>query len=209
MTAPWDRPDDKARPPLTEKLRQALRLYPHILRTFRLLWQTNPLLSVAVAVLTVGGGVIPAGVAWVGKLIVDSVVASSREAGGAAGGASRTLHLVALELALMAASTLVTRLSGLLRELLRAQLGNRVNVDILEKALGLELRHFEDAAFYDKMQRARREASSRPLSMVLGVLGIAQNAVTLGSYAFLLARLSPASVLVLTVDSKQAIITET
>ena len=93
--------------------------------------------------------------------------------------------------------TLANRLSALLRELLRAQLGNRVNVDILEKALTLELRHFEDAEFYDKMQRARREASSRPLSMVLGVLGIAQSAITLGSYGFLLARLSAVSVVIL------------
>ena len=45
----------------------------------------------------------------------------------------------------MVVLTLADRLSALLRELLRAQLGNRVNVDILEKALALELRHFEDA----------------------------------------------------------------
>jgi len=202
--------DEQTRPPLAVKLRQALRLYPHILRTFRILWQTNPLLGAAVAVLTVTSGVIPAGVAWVGKLIVDSVVVASQGAasGLPAAGAARTLRLVAIELGLMAASTLAGRLSGLLRDLLRAQLGNRINVDILEKALGLELRHFEDAAFYDKMQRARREASSRPLSMVLGVLGIAQNTVTLASYGFLLARLSPLSVLVLFAASIPAFITE-
>ena len=202
--------EEQTRPPLTVKLRQALRLYPHILRTFRILWQTNRLLGVAVAVLTVTSGVIPAAVAWVGKLIVDSVVAASQAAasGLSAASAARTLRLVAIELGLMAASTLASRLSGLLRDLLRAQLGNRVNVDILEKALGLELRHFEDAAFYDKMQRARREASSRPLSMVLGVLGIAQNTVTLVSYGFLLARLSPLSVLVLFAASIPAFITE-
>jgi len=37
---------------------------------------------------------------------------------------------------------------------------------ILEKALTLDLAHFEDSEFYDKMTRARREASSRPLSLV-------------------------------------------
>ena len=161
----------------------------------------------AVAALTVATGVIPAALAWVGKLIVDSVVVAAR-AGGLSG-ASRPLRLVALELGLMVVLTLANRLSALLRELLRAQLGNRINVDILEKALALELRHFEDAAFYDKMQRARREASSRPLSMVLGVLGIAQSAITLGSYAFLLARLSALSVVILVVASIPAFITET
>ena len=35
---------------------------------------------------------------------------------------------------------------------------------ILEKALTLELAQFEDSEFYDKLTRARREASTRPLS---------------------------------------------
>jgi ATP-binding cassette subfamily B protein len=199
-------PPDR-RPPIVTRLRETLRLLPHVGRTFRILWQTSPLLSVAVTALTVATGVIPAALAWVGKLIVDSVVAAAR-AGGLSG-AARPLRLVALELGLMVVLTLANRLTALLRELLRAQLGNRINVDILEKALALELRHFEDAAFYDKMQRARREASSRPLSMVLGVLGIAQSGITLGSYAFLLARLSAVSVLILVVASIPAFITET
>ena len=206
-------------PRIVRRLRETLRLFPHIGRTFRILWQTSPGLTVAVAALTVSSGLIPASLAWVGKLIVDSVVVAARGAGpegGAAGAAGvaglvgphRTLRLVALELGLMVISTLANRLSALLRELLRAQLGNRINVDILEKALGLDLRHFEDAEFYDKMQRARREASARPLSMVLGVLGIGQSAITLSSYAFLLARLSPGSVVILVLASIPAFITE-
>ncbi len=44
--------------------------------------------------------------------------------------------------------------------LLREQLGFRVNSMILEKALTLDLEHFEDSEFYDRMTRARREASA-------------------------------------------------
>ena len=60
---------------------------------------------------------------------------------------------------------------SLCQSLLRAQLGQRVNVMILEKALTLELTHFEDSEFYDKLTRARREASSRPLSLVMRTFG--------------------------------------
>jgi ABC-type multidrug transport system fused ATPase/permease subunit len=200
-------PTTPPRPPLVRRVRETLSLLPHVARTFRILAQTSPALAAAIAVLTVASGLIPASLAWVGKLIVDSVVAASR-AGAGAGGAARTVRLVLLELGLMLVSTLVNRLSALLRELLRAQLGNRINVDILEKALRLELRHFEDAELYDKMQRARREASGRPLSMVLGVLGIGQSAITLGGYALLLARLSPASVAVLVLASVPAFVAE-
>jgi ABC-type multidrug transport system fused ATPase/permease subunit len=181
-------------------------LFPHLRRTFRILWQTSRGLTLVVSALTAVGGILPAALAWVGKLIVDSVVAAARAPGGA--DTARTVKLVLLELALMAVSTLVARLLSLCRELLRAQLGQHINVEILKKAMTLELRHFEDSTFYDKMQKARREASSRPLSMVLGILGIAQNTITLASYAFLLIRLSPASVLVLVLASIPAFIAE-
>ncbi len=68
---------------------------------------------------------------------------------------------------------------------------------ILEKALTLELRQFEDTEFYDKLTRARREASSRPLSLVMRTFGLAQNAVSLVSYAALLVHFSPWAVVVL------------
>ena len=60
----------------------------------------------------------------------------------------------------MAAISAAQRGISLCQSLLRAQLGQRVNVMILEKALTLELQHFEDSEFYDKLTRARREAST-------------------------------------------------
>ena len=108
----------------------------------------------------------------------------------------------------MALSMAAGRLLGLERELLRARLGNVVNERILEKALELELRHFEDAEVYDKMQNARREASARPLSLVLQAFTIAQNAITLGALSALLVRLSPWSVLVVVASSIPAFLAE-
>jgi energy-coupling factor transporter ATP-binding protein EcfA2 len=68
---------------------------------------------------------------------------------------------------------------------------------ILEKALTLQLAHFEDSEFYDKLTQARREASSRPLSLVNRTFGLVQNAVSLSSYAVLLFAFSPWAVLIL------------
>ncbi len=55
----------------------------------------------------------------------------------------------------------------------------------------LELRHFEDSEVYDKMQNARREASSRPLSLALQALAVGQNLVTLAALSGLLAAALP------------------
>jgi ATP-binding cassette subfamily B protein/ATP-binding cassette subfamily C protein len=172
--------------------------------TFELVWRADRGGALALASLTAIAAVLPAGIAWTGKLIVDAVVAAGR--GQAAAG--RVSAFIVLELGLMAASMAAGRLLGLQRELLRARLGNVVNERILEKALELELRHFEDADVYDKMQNARREASARPLSLVVQIFSIAQNAITLGALSALLLRLSPWSVLVVVASSIPAFLAE-
>jgi ATP-binding cassette, subfamily B, bacterial len=79
---------------------------------------------------------------------------------------------------------------------------------ILEKALTLDLRHFEDSEFYDKLTRARREASSRPLSLVMRTFGLVQNAISLISFGTLLAHFSPWAVAILLLAGLPAFIAE-
>ncbi len=189
---------------LQDRLRELRSAFHQVPGTFALIWRADRLGAVALAGLTALAAVFPAAIAWVGKLIVDAVVAAGR----AQGDARRVTELVVVELALMAGSMTVGRLLGLQRELLRARLGNVVNERILEKALELELQHFEDADVYDKMQNARREASARPLSLVVQAFSIAQNAITLGALSALLFRLSPWSVLVVVASSIPAFLAE-
>jgi ATP-binding cassette, subfamily B, bacterial len=170
-----------------------------------LVWSTNRTLTIFLGVATVVAGVLPAGVAYVGAQIVDSVVAAMRAEGG---GAVRVVEFVVLEGVLVAAIAAAQRALSLCQSLLRAQLGQRVNVMILEKALTLELAHFEDSEFYDKLTRARREASSRPLSLVMRTFGLGQNGVSLASYGVLLWQFSPWAVAVLLLAGLPAFIAE-
>ena len=98
--------------------------------------------------LTVVAGTVPAGIAWVGSQLVDAVVSVIRVGNG---DAHHVLHFVMLEGLLVALLAAAQRGLSLCQSLLRAQLGQRVNVMILEKALTLELAHFEDSEFYDKL----------------------------------------------------------
>src|ERR1700683_4149229 len=174
-------------------------------RAIQLVWDTNRALLLAMALLTLAAGLLPAGVAWIGAQIVDAVVTARNTAGH---NAARVLRLVLLEGSLVAAVGGAQRGLSLCQSLLRAQLGQRVNVMILEKALTLELQHFEDSEFYDKLTRARREASSRPLSLVMRTFGLAQNGISLVSYGTLLARFSPWAVAVLLLAGLPAFIAE-
>jgi ABC-type multidrug transport system, ATPase and permease components len=160
-----------------------------------LVWSTSRRLTFALALLTLVAGVVPAAIAYVGAQIVDAVVAAI--AAGATDDLSHVLGYVALEGALVAALAAAQRGLSTCQSLLRAQLGQRVNEMILEKALTLELRHFEDSEFYDRLTRARREASSRPLALVMSSFGLVQNAIALVSFGTLLAQFSPWAVAVL------------
>ncbi|MGH8221037.1 MAG: ABC transporter ATP-binding protein [Steroidobacteraceae bacterium] len=174
-------------------------------RALELVWSTNRRLTLALAAFTVIAGVLPAGVSVLQSLIIDAAIAAIR-AGGA--DAARVLEFVALEGVIVATIAGAQRALSLSQSLLRAQLGQRVNEMILEKALTLTLAHFEDSEFYDKLTRARREASSRPLSLVTRTFGLAQNAISLVSYGILLVRFSPWAVAVLLFAGLPAFVAE-
>jgi ATP-binding cassette subfamily B protein/ATP-binding cassette subfamily C protein len=184
-------------------LREVSRQVPG---TLRLVVEADRAAALQIAALTGLLALTPAAIAWAGKLIVDAVVAASRAQVPGAG--ARVTGLVALELGLMGLQLSLARLLGLRRELLRISLGNLVNERILQKALTLELRHFEDADTYDKLQNARREASSRPLSLAMQLVGIAQHTITLAALSGLLWRLSPVSVLVVVASAVPAFLAE-
>jgi ATP-binding cassette subfamily B protein len=175
-------------------------------RALELVWDTNKVLLAWLGVLTLVAGLLPAGVAWVGAQIVDAVV---HAVNSATHDPSQVLKFVLLEGALVACLAATQRGLSLCQALLRAQLGQRVNVMILEKALTLELRHFEDSEFYDMLTRARREASSRPLSLVMRTLGLIQNLISLGGFGVLLVRFSPWTVAVLLLAGLPAFVAET
>ncbi len=179
-------------------------------RAIELVWVTNRRLTIALALLTLLAGVLPAAMAYVGALIIDAVLAAveiTRQSGDIE--MTRVFTLVAIEALIVAMMAGAQRGISLCQALLRAQLGQRVNVMILEKAITLELAQFEDSEFYDKLTRARREASSRPLSLVNRTFGLAQNLISLISYGILLVQFSPWAVLILVLAGLPSFIAET
>jgi ATP-binding cassette subfamily B protein len=118
-------------------------------------------------------------VLWVGKLIIDGVVAAI--AAAQAGEAIAWLplaRLVALELTIAVAGEALARASALLESLLSDLFANTVSVRLMRHASTLDLAQFETAEFYDHLERARRQTVGR-----IGLLGLllatAQDAITL------------------------------
>jgi len=197
----WEPPPP---PPWTKRL---AGVYRYTLRAIGLVWQTDRRLLLFLAVGTVAAGALPAAIAWVGREIVDGVVQAAET--GLAADQRAALGWIAAEFALVAAVAFTQRGLDVADSLLRAKLGHRVNVMILDKALQLDLPHFEDPEIYDRMTRARRQASSRPLSLVRRTFGLLQNGLALSTYGALLIGFSPFAVIVLLAASVPAFVAET
>jgi ATP-binding cassette subfamily B protein len=121
---------------------------------------------------------------------------------------SAALWLVGLEGLLVAVLAATQRGIGFCQSLLRVLLSQRVHELILDKALTLSLAQFEDSEFYDKLSRARQEASVRPLSLVTRTFSLIQNGIVLVGYAILLIRFSVWAVAILVLAGLPSFVAE-
>ncbi len=181
---------EEALPPWSERIRVALS---DSRRAIGLVWSTHRGYASGVLLFSAIGAALPASIAWVGRELVEAVL---RSGGGAPGARAEALRWVALELFLVLLMNASSRAERALGDLLRALVGERVNEDILEKAVHLDLADFERAETYDLMTKARREASYRPIMHVTNVLSLAQTLVSLGALSALLYTISGWAVLV-------------
>lgn len=180
--------------PRWQSLKQAAANIP---AAFGLVWQAHKPATLAMAALTVGGALIPAAQAWVGKLIIDSVVGSIGARVDPQVGLTATLPYLAIEFVLILASAGISQARSLAEHILHARLNFSLNTLLIRKALSLDLAHFENADFYDKLQNARREADWRALQIMNDGFYFVQNTITLLSFAALLFRFNALLALIL------------
>ena len=188
---PSDRPRRRPAKPLEPppSWRERLRAIRHLPRLFRLVWDTHRGYTTGMIVLRASRALLPVGVLWVGKLIIDGVVALVQSGSAAAGPGwldntnIRALAiLLAIELGLAVLGELLARLSALVEGLLGDLVANRTSIDLMKHAASLDLEQLENAEIYDKLERARRQTVGR-IGLVTGVLASVQDFVTLGTLA--------------------------
>ncbi|MBT9544708.1 MAG: ABC transporter ATP-binding protein [Candidatus Sericytochromatia bacterium] len=192
---------------LSKLLTTVTGAFRYSLPALRLVWQTAPLLTLMYGLFTLFAGLVPAGIAYTGKLLVDSVLSASQQSSQQA--QQQALFYVGLEGLLVILQLGLQKGIQICQSLLRAQLGHKVNVLILEKALQMTLPQFEDSEFYDRLTRARREASTRPLGLINRLFGLVQNTISLITYCGLLLAFSPWAVALLALAALPAFIAET
>jgi len=154
----------------------AMRYIPMFIR---LVWATHRGYTVAMIGLRIARAFTPVVMFWIGKLIIDEVIAirAAEQVGY-----RRLWELVALEFIVVLVGEVLARASGLVESLLGDLFSIHISVRLMEHAAALDLEQFENPTFYDVLERARRQISNQiALTTILVTMG--QDALTLFSLA--------------------------
>src|SRR5215207_929508 len=175
-----EKPGEK--PSFRERV-HALRYVPQLLR---LVWGTHRGFTVAMVILRLIRAFVPIASLWIGKLIIDAVVAAQRS-----GASWRSIgSLIAIEVAIVVVGELLARASSLVESQLGDLFSNRTSVRLMEHAATLDLAQFEDPEFYDHLERARRQTVGR-IGLMAQLLGLGQDLLTLVTLSAALLAFSP------------------
>ena len=184
--------------PPTRSLRERIGAIRNIPPFLSLIWATSRSLTIWTVLLRLVRAVLPVLTLYVGKLIIDEVMARTAQ-----GGAPSTIrewitalvsrHLLMLlgaEFALAVSSDVIGRLVSLFDSLLSEQFSNITSVRLMEHAATLDLEDFEDSEQQDKLERARRQASTR-MTLMNQLFGQAQDVITIVTFGIGLVAYAP------------------
>ncbi|MEL6390682.1 MAG: ABC transporter ATP-binding protein [Bacteroidota bacterium] len=164
--------------PTTPKHKEStLASFRYVPRFFRRVWEASPFMFLTNVVLRLLSAFMPVAILWVGKEIIDTVIELA---------ADPTLSqvslwwLVGIELALVLISDLLNRSINLTSTLVGNLYANASSVQIIQKTAQMDLQDLEDAEFYDKLERARRQTSNR-ITLLSDILSQLQSLITIGS----------------------------
>ena len=187
-------PSRRHRPEKPASWRERLEALRHVPALFKLIWRTHRGYTAAMVVLRIVRSVVPVSTFWVGKLILDAVIAAK----AGSGSLGDVWEYLALELVIVLVGEILARASSLIESLLGDLFSNSMSVELMEHAAKLDLAQFEDPQFYDHLERARRQTVGR-IALLSLLLSMAQNGLTLLTLAGALIAYSPWLLLLLAV----------
>jgi ATP-binding cassette subfamily B protein len=140
----------------------------------KIVWESGPPVVIFGLVSRVFSSLLPVLLLWITKLIIDGIVhaVSTHQAVG-----PRFWWLVAAEFTLAVLNSFLVRTIDYSDSLLADKYTRHVSIRVLEHASSLDLLAYEDPIFYDRLERARVQATDR-LVMIQAVGRLVQQAIT-------------------------------
>jgi ATP-binding cassette, subfamily B, bacterial len=180
----------------------ALRNVPAVLR---FVWESGRAIVVLGLVARVVASLLPPALFWVSKLIIDAIyrILTTHQPAGA-----RLWWLVAAEFAIAVSTGILSRVIDYLDAVLAGRYMHHVSVRVMEHAASLDLMAYEDPVFYDRLERARVQATDR-LYMIQAIGRLIQQVITTITLSISIMVFSPWLLLLLVVGVIPAFVGET
>lgn len=139
-------------------------------RFFQMIWAVSPYMSVLNALLRLVQAALPVAMLYTGKEIIDAIVVLVGQSTSALPSREHPVWFwLGLECGLAVLNSLLGRAITVVDNLLGDLMSNESSIRIMKHAATLDLYQFENATFYDKLERARTSTAGRTMlmSMVL------------------------------------------
>jgi ATP-binding cassette subfamily B protein len=149
----------------------ALRNVPAVLH---LVWESGRLVVTLGLVFRLVLALLPIALLWVTKLIIDLIVHARTTQQPVT---NHLWWLVTAEFSLAVFSSMLSRAIDFLDALLADKYTRHVSIRVMEQAAALDLIAYEDPVFYDRLERARVQATDR-LGMIQSIGRLAQQVIT-------------------------------
>jgi ATP-binding cassette subfamily B protein len=162
----------------------ALRNVPPVLK---IVWDSGPLVVTLGIIFRVFSSLLPLALLWVSKLIIDGIVHSVQTHTPVANG---FWWLVVAEFGLAAFSATLQRGIDYLDSLLADKYTRHVSIQVMKHSAELDLLAYEDPVFYDRLERARVQATDR-LGMIQSIGRLVQQVITTVSLSISIMLFSP------------------
>ena len=162
----------------------ALRNIPPVLE---IVWQSGPAVVAAGLIFRLFASLLPMALLWITKLIIDGIVHASSTHQPVQ---PRFWWLVAAEFALAVLGTILTRIIDYLDSLLADKYTRHVSIRVMKHAAELDILAYEDPVFYDRLDRARVQATDR-LGMIQSIGRLVQQVATVVSLSISIMLFSP------------------
>ena len=162
----------------------ALRNVPAVLR---IVWDSGRAVVAGGIVLRLFSSLLPIALLWVTKLIIDGIVHATTTHQAVP---TRLWWLVGIEFGLAVLGSILSRGVDFLDALLAEKYTRYVSILVMKHAAALDLIAYEDPVFYDRLERARVQATDR-LGMIQSIGRLVQQVITTISLSVSIMLFSP------------------
>ena len=183
--------------------KKAKGFFSRLFYIFTLVWQSAPLILIAMMILCILDGILPVFGAYVSSYLLNEIadLITEKNFGVISGSAFEAMRplifLFILNLVYLFLKKLCNKISTMVTGIAGELVVNHIKLLIIGKAKTLDTRSFDDPLFYERLENANREANMRPIGILNATFSLISAAISAVSFVVVLSNLSPIAPIVI------------